>query len=92
MGVPAHDKRDWEFCRANNVVDSIKFVVEPSIQEIGSTFDRSVPYTEQGVLTSLSGPYAGLKSKQAMKAIVRDAQKSGFGRVATQVPFLLGFR
>ncbi|KAI8145706.1 leucyl-tRNA synthetase [Fennellomyces sp. T-0311] len=84
MGVPGHDKRDWEFCHTNNVVDEVKFVVEPSIQEVGKPVDHSAPYTALGVLSALSGPYSGLKSKEAMKAVMRDASKIGFGRPATQ--------
>ncbi|KAI9313203.1 leucyl-tRNA synthetase [Dichotomocladium elegans] len=84
MGVPAHDKRDWEFCHVNKVVDKVKFVVEPSIQELDKPFDYSEPFTAQGVLNAASGPYAGLKSKQAMKAIMSDSQKIGFAKAATQ--------
>ncbi|CDS03215.1 hypothetical protein LRAMOSA00617 [Lichtheimia ramosa] len=84
MGVPAHDKRDWEFCHANNVVDKVKFVVEPSIKEVDKPLDQSEPFTAKGVLTALSGPYAGMKSKEAMKAVMRDSQKIGFGKPATQ--------
>ncbi|KAI9257176.1 leucyl-tRNA synthetase [Phascolomyces articulosus] len=84
MGVPAHDKRDWEFCHTNNVVDQVKFVVEPSIKEMDKKLDYSEPFTAQGILSELSGPYAGMKSKDAMKAVTRDANKIGFGHEATQ--------
>ncbi|CEP13886.1 hypothetical protein [Parasitella parasitica] len=84
MGVPAHDKRDFEFCRVNQVVDQVRFVVEPTIQEVDKPFDASVPFTAQGVLTESSGPYKGMKSKVAGKAIVNEAQKMGVGHPATQ--------
>ncbi|KAI8069306.1 leucyl-tRNA synthetase [Gongronella butleri] len=85
MGVPAHDKRDWEFCAANNIVDKVQFVVEPAIQPVDATpHVPTEPFTSQGVLTAVNGKYAGLKSKQAMKAIVSDAVQQGFGRPATQ--------
>lgn len=87
MGVPAHDKRDWEFCHTNNVVKDIKFVVEPKICEVDAPF-KDEPFTAQGILTAHSGPYAGMSSKDAMKAILRDAQKIGFGKPATQVKTL----
>lgn len=83
MGVPAHDKRDWEFCHINNVVKEIKFVVEPKIREVDAPVDE--PFTALGILTANSGPYAGMSSKDAMKAILKDAQKIGFGKPATQV-------
>ncbi|CAO3607723.1 unnamed protein product [Cunninghamella echinulata] len=85
MGVPAHDKRDWEFCHANNVVDKVKFVVEPTIKEINTNAGAiNEPFTAQGILTPLSGKYQGMKSKDAMKAVIKDAMQSGFGRPATQ--------
>lgn len=84
MGVPAHDKRDFEFCKVNNVVENVRFVVEPSVKEVGQPLDTSTPYTAQGILTELSGPYKGMKSKEAGKAIVKQAQKMGIGHPATQ--------
>lgn len=85
MGVPAHDKRDFEFFHVNKVADELKFVVEPSIKEVDAQPDHSTPFTAQGVLTALSGPYAGMKSKQAGKAILKDALEAGFGRSVTKV-------
>ncbi|KAI8375626.1 leucyl-tRNA synthetase [Choanephora cucurbitarum] len=84
MGVPAHDKRDFEFCKTNQVVDKVRFVIEPAIQEVGTLLDQSSPYVAEGVLTASSGPYKGMKSKAAMKSIIRDAEKMGVGRAATQ--------
>ncbi|KAI8368109.1 leucyl-tRNA synthetase [Radiomyces spectabilis] len=84
MGVPAHDKRDWEFCRVNDIANEIKFVVEPALQELDRPFSTTEPFTAQGVLTALSGPFAGMKSKQAGKAILKQAQQLGLGRPATQ--------
>lgn len=85
MGVPAHDKRDFEFCHVNKVTENIKFVVEPCIKPVDEPVDKSTPFTAEGILTELSGPYKGMKSKEAAKAILRDAQKMGIGRPTTQV-------
>lgn len=85
MGVPAHDKRDFEFCRVNQVVDQVRFVVEPAIKEVNKPLDFNSPYTAQGILTASSGPYKGLKSKAASKAILKEAQRMGVGHPATQV-------
>lgn len=85
MGVPAHDKRDFEFCKVNNIVDNVRFVVEPAIQEVDTPFDHNTPFTALGVLNAASGPYKGLKSKAAKKAVLKDAEKMGIGRSATQV-------
>ncbi|KAI8382311.1 leucyl-tRNA synthetase [Blakeslea trispora] len=84
MGVPAHDKRDFEFCKANKVVDQVRFVLEPALQEVGTLVDQDTPYVAHGVLTASCGPYKGMKSKAAMKSIIRDAEKMGIGRAATQ--------
>ncbi|KAI8078301.1 leucyl-tRNA synthetase [Thamnidium elegans] len=84
MAVPAHDKRDYDFCKVNNVVKDIKFVVEPSIKEVGKELDYSSPFLQQGVLTDLSGPYKGMKSKDASKAILKKAKELGIGKSATQ--------
>jgi leucyl-tRNA synthetase len=85
MGVPAHDKRDFEFCKVNNVVDKVRVVVEPAVKEVGQPLDDSTPYTAQGILTDACGPYKGMKSKDASKAILKEAQKMGMGHPATQV-------
>ncbi|KAG0745041.1 hypothetical protein G6F57_002447 [Rhizopus arrhizus] len=84
MGVPAHDKRDFEFCQVNKVVQDIRYVVEPCIKPVDEPLDKSTPFTSEGILTELSGPYKGLKSKEAAKAILKEAQKMGVGRPATQ--------
>ncbi|KAI7867282.1 leucyl-tRNA synthetase [Spinellus fusiger] len=83
MGVPAHDKRDWDFCHANKIVDKIKWVVSPVLQEVGVDTTKT-PFTAQGVLTDLSGAYKGMKSKEAGKAIIHYASQNRFGRSATQ--------
>ncbi|ORX61627.1 leucyl-tRNA synthetase [Hesseltinella vesiculosa] len=84
MGVPAHDKRDWEFCHANKIVEQVKFVVEPAIQQVDQPMSQVEPFVAQGVLSAINGKYAGLKSKQAAKAIVQDAIQQGYGDHATQ--------
>ncbi|KAI9011861.1 hypothetical protein CLU79DRAFT_839295 [Phycomyces nitens] len=84
MGVPAHDKRDWEFCHANNVVEKVKFVIESPVKEVGVTGEPTEPFTAQGILTDISGPYKGMKSKEAGKAILKKAIQTGFGHSATQ--------
>jgi leucyl-tRNA synthetase len=84
MAVPAHDKRDWEFSKANNVVDEIKFVVDPLMQEEGATNDRSEPFLGHGVLNAASGKYQGMRSSEAMAAVIADATENNFGESAVQ--------
>lgn len=91
MGVPAHDKRDFEFCKVNNVVDNVRFVVEPSIKEVDQPFDHTMPYTAHGILTDACGLFKGMKSKDAGKAILKEAQKMGVGYPATQVMHKMNF-
>jgi leucyl-tRNA synthetase len=83
MGVPGHDKRDWDFCKVNKVVDKVRFVVEPTLKEV--SVDDAPYLSAQGVMTDLSGPYKGMKTKEAAKAIVNKAHELGVGRSATQV-------
>jgi leucyl-tRNA synthetase len=89
MGVPAHDKRDFEFAKVNNVVEKVRFVVEPAIKEVDQLLDYDTPYTAEGILTGACGPYKGMKSKDAGKAILREAQKIGMGHPATQVRHIM---
>ncbi|CAG8591917.1 4835_t:CDS:10 [Paraglomus brasilianum] len=84
MGVPAHDERDFDFVKWNGIVNGneIKKVVSPVVKVV--TENESKVFTELGILTESSGPYAGMKSEDAMKAIVLDAEKRGFGRRRVQ--------
>ncbi|RHZ72549.1 hypothetical protein Glove_242g131 [Diversispora epigaea] len=98
MGVPAHDKRDWEFFNRNfhdnddnNNNINIKRVVRPAKKQ--NKDDKDVKdvkdddnkiFTSFGILTENCGKYAGLTSKEAMKKIVHDAHKSGYGRWSIQ--------
>lgn len=84
MAVPGHDKRDWEFAKANNVVDEIKFVVDPLVQEEGAISDRSEPFLGHGVLNAASGKYQGMRSSEAMEAVIADAKEKNFGDSAVQ--------
>ncbi|KAI9251975.1 leucyl-tRNA synthetase [Sporodiniella umbellata] len=84
MGVPAHDKRDFEFCKVNNITEDIKFVVEPCIRALDEPLDKSAPFIGDGVMTDLSGPYKGMKTKQAAAAVLKEAEVMGIGHPATQ--------
>lgn len=84
MAVPGHDKRDWEFAKANNVLKEIKFVVDPVITEEGKAIDRDQPYTAHGVLNSASGKYQGMRSEDAIAALTAEAQAKEFGEPAVQ--------
>lgn len=75
MGVPAHDARDFEFATAFGL--EIKQVVR-------LTDSDELPMTaKEGVLIH-SGPFDGIESTQAAKAITVHLQKSGLGMPETQ--------
>jgi leucyl-tRNA synthetase len=84
MAVPGHDKRDWEFAKANNILEEIKFVVDPIIQEEGRVIDREQPYTAHGVLNGISGKFQGMRSEDAITALTAEAQVKNFGEPAVQ--------
>jgi leucyl-tRNA synthetase len=69
MSVPAHDERDWEFAKQNNL-------------EIIRVIDNQDPdedcTTSEGILIN-SDRYDGLKSDEAREKILADLAKGGVG-------------
>ncbi|KAI8049938.1 hypothetical protein BDF22DRAFT_697486 [Syncephalis plumigaleata] len=85
MGVPAHDHRDAQFAINNRIIRHIneaKVVVQPT--EEMATHKETEVYTGEGILTSQCGIYAGMTSKEAATAIVRDAEHKSVGQWKTQ--------
>jgi leucyl-tRNA synthetase len=83
MGVPGHDTRDHAFWRQNRGSEPIRMVVEPSNAEDQATegsvqsSDGDVPFTPEGVLTSICGRHAGLPSSQASSLIISELEQAG---------------
>jgi leucyl-tRNA synthetase len=77
MAVPAHDERDFDFAKKFNL--PIPVVVQPPE---GKSADPNQPYTDYGVSVN-SGPYAGLKSEDAIEKMAADAEAGGFGKKET---------
>lgn len=78
MGVPAHDQRDFEFAKENNL--PIKIVVQPEngvIEKLGKA------YEEDGILVN-SEQFSGLKSAEAREKIIEYLEKIGKGKKAVQ--------
>ncbi|KAK4946949.1 hypothetical protein LTR10_014091 [Elasticomyces elasticus] len=79
MGVPGHDTRDLGFWKLHRPADPIELVVSPQESQTGNTRtlskDLQEAYTSHGILTSVCGPYAGLKSTEAGLKIVEDLNK-----------------
>ncbi len=81
MAVPAHDQRDFEFARKYDL--PVRVVVQPAGEPplSGPALDAAV--AAYGVLAD-SGPFSGLPSAEAMRAMTEAAEKDGTGRGAVQ--------
>ena len=79
MAVPAHDERDFEFCRKYEL--PVPVVVVPSDQR-SATGDQEAAFTEYGMSVN-SGEYSGLKTEDAMEQMASDAEAGGFGKKET---------
>jgi len=79
MSVPAHDERDYEFARKYKL--PVRVVVLP----LGGDSDETVtepplPFVAEDGLVVNSGPFSGLSSKEALKAMADFAEKNSFGK------------
>lgn len=79
MGVPAHDARDFQFAKANNL--PMRVVVIPQGQTGVEPLEAA--YTEPGVLIN-SGQFDGMPSSEGKQAIVDYAEEKGFGKARVQ--------
>jgi leucyl-tRNA synthetase len=77
MGVPAHDVRDFKFAKEQNL--PIKVVIIPQYGEQ----ETSQAYTEPGIMIN-SGDFDGMVSGEGKSAIVKYAEKQGFGKARVQ--------
>ena len=73
MAVPAHDERDYEFAKKYQL--PVKRVIngEEGVED-------ALPFVEYGILTN-SAEFSGLKSEDAIKAIVGKLGKQGKGEL-----------
>jgi len=74
MGVPGHDKRDWEFAKTNNL--PIRQVIT------GGDVEKSA-YEEEGRLVN-SEDFNGLTSEEAREKISKYIEGNQLGRRSTQ--------
>jgi leucyl-tRNA synthetase len=74
MSVPAHDQRDYEFARQFDL--PVRVVVQPGGIEEPSMKEASLV---DGALQD-SGPFSGMANREAMAAMARRAEESGFGK------------
>jgi leucyl-tRNA synthetase len=79
MAVPAHDQRDFEFCRAYGI--PIVPVVRPIDGELAQSASMREAVSNDGILEN-SGPWSGLSSDEARNQMTAYAQAHGFGAAA----------
>jgi leucyl-tRNA synthetase len=79
MAVPAHDQRDFEFCRKYNL--PVRVVIQPVSGETLDGATIKAPFEEhQGGKLVNSGPYDGLTPDAAIEKMTADAEAKGFGK------------
>jgi leucyl-tRNA synthetase len=79
MAVPAHDQRDFEFCRKYGIE------IRPVIRPVNATTPDPATMTEAsgdyGIVEN-SGAFSGMNSEDARREMAAFAQREGFGRAA----------
>jgi leucyl-tRNA synthetase len=82
MCVPAHDQRDFEFCRKYGL--PVRVVVQPLQGEplVADKMTAAFDEHQHGKLVN-SGPYNGLSPEDAILAMAAHAQTKGFGQRET---------
>jgi leucyl-tRNA synthetase len=80
MAVPAHDQRDFEFCRKYGL--PVRVVVQPLLGPPLKEDALIEPFTEYGCSFN-SGPFSGLSSEDAIQKMILDAEARAFGKRET---------
>jgi leucyl-tRNA synthetase len=78
MAVPAHDERDFEFCRKYGL--DVRVVVQPDGVAAVDGATITEPFVEHGGKVVNSGPYNGLSADDANAKMTADAEEKGIGR------------
>ncbi len=76
MAVPAHDERDFEFCRTYGI--PVVPVIRPENGELADGETMTGPYGAYGIVER-SGEWSGLRSADARKKMAAYAEEHGFG-------------
>jgi leucyl-tRNA synthetase len=76
MAVPAHDQRDFEFCKEYGI--PIRPVIRPMDGELADAATMTEAFPDYGVVEE-SGQWSGSTSEHARHAMADFAQLSGFG-------------
>jgi leucyl-tRNA synthetase len=81
MGVPAHDTRDFQFAKGNNL--PITVVIVPPGEDTGKIPVPQEAYTEPGIMVN-SGSFDGMDSVKGKQAVIEYAEKQGWGKAKIQ--------
>ncbi len=79
MAVPAHDQRDFEFCRKHGI--DIVPVIRPSDGELARPKDMEEAFCGYGIVEG-SGEFSGMDSTAAIARMSDHAEAAGFGNAA----------
>ena len=79
MAVPAHDQRDFEFCRKHAI--AVAPVIRPPDGELARESDMTEAFSDYGVVER-SGEFSGLSSREAIERMNAHAKARGFGETA----------
>jgi leucyl-tRNA synthetase len=79
MAVPAHDERDFEFCRKYGI--AVRPVIRPADGTLAVEPGMKEPYCEYGTVEN-SGQWSGLASDDARRKMAAFAEQNGFGKAA----------
>jgi len=79
MAVPAHDERDFEFCRMYGI--PVVPVVRAADAPLANGAAMTAPFIEYGV-TENSGQWSGLPTAEARQRMAAFAEQNGFGAAA----------
>jgi len=79
MAVPAHDERDFEFCRKFDL--PVVPVIRPSDGPLADGATMGVAFCDYGVVEN-SGEWSGLDSHEARMKMAAKAEADGFGKAS----------
>jgi leucyl-tRNA synthetase len=79
MAVPAHDERDFEFCKTYDI--RIRPVIRPVDGDLADAATMKNAFPDDGVLEN-SGEFSGLPSAEARRRMNAKAEREGFGKAS----------
>ena len=79
MAVPAHDQRDFEFCKQYGI--PIRPVIRPVDGALADAATMKEAFPDDGIVEH-SGQYSGLPSAEARRVMTAKAESEGFGKGA----------